>query len=414
MDRLFLRIYEFLALRILEKFKPLIVAVTGTVGKTTTKDAIYNLLSKEIDVRVDRSPKSYNSDFGVPVSIFLVKESKGDMVSKFRDLLQGLATYFGNNYPDILILEIGTNSPGDMKRIASWLKIDILIYTLISDESPHLDTFKSPALYFEEKISLLKAIKNNGTLLVNTTDDKTKFIVSAVPENVRVELYTPKSLKITTEFKFVVQNGQIVSVLADASSDLQVQFIRCFGVQHQNALQIAVHVYKTIFKKPPNNSISLKYASAPGRMNLLLGKNGSYIVDDSFNSSPPALINAIHETAHAFEHLKKIAVIGDMLGLDTREKVNRREICRLLSKKYDTILFVGSTFKVEDVETNEEKYLFFTNHESAMRVLINQKLANTVILFKGAQSSRLEKIIEQILKNPLDKKFLSRQENYWN
>ena len=77
MDRLFLRIYEFLALRILEKFKPLIVAVTGTVGKTTTKDAIYNLLSKEIDVRVDRSPKSYNSDFGVPVSIFFSKRVKG-------------------------------------------------------------------------------------------------------------------------------------------------------------------------------------------------------------------------------------------------------------------------------------------------------------------------------------------------
>ena len=113
--------------KVLKKYKPKIVAVTGSVGKTGTKDAIYAVLESKFFVR--SSEKSFNSELGVPLSILGCQSGWDSPFAWIRVFLEGLALIlFKNHYPAWLVLEVGLDRPGDIAHIAQWLTPDIVIY----------------------------------------------------------------------------------------------------------------------------------------------------------------------------------------------------------------------------------------------------------------------------------------------
>src|SRR3989344_4004758 len=105
---------------VLRKYRPQIVAVTGSVGKTSAKDAIYSVLSGSYFIR--KSEKSYNSDIGIPLAILGLKTGWGTMFIWGKNIIEGLALiFFPNHYPRTLVLEVGADRPDDIRRIAKWL-----------------------------------------------------------------------------------------------------------------------------------------------------------------------------------------------------------------------------------------------------------------------------------------------------
>src|SRR5438105_4452353 len=113
---------------VLKKYKPEIIAITGTVGKTTTKDAVFTALAPFVFVR--KSPKSFNTEFGIPLTIMGAKNptTTTNILGWLKALMQGLdLLLLPNHYPEWLVLEVGTDRPGDIKEVTEWIKPDIVI-----------------------------------------------------------------------------------------------------------------------------------------------------------------------------------------------------------------------------------------------------------------------------------------------
>jgi len=107
---------------VLLKFKPKIITVTGSVGKTSTKDAIYTALENNLKVR--KNQKSFNSEIGTPLTILGLENAWSNPLLWVKNFFLGLFVIFKKDYPDWLILEVGSDHPGDVRKVGKWLKPD--------------------------------------------------------------------------------------------------------------------------------------------------------------------------------------------------------------------------------------------------------------------------------------------------
>ena len=113
-------ILQFEARLILNKYNPKIIAVTGSVGKTSTKDAIFSVMSTSFYVR--KSEKSFNSDIGIPLTILGCQNAWTDPIMWICNIWAGaMLIIFKHSYPEWLILEVGADRPGDIRKISKWL-----------------------------------------------------------------------------------------------------------------------------------------------------------------------------------------------------------------------------------------------------------------------------------------------------
>src|SRR3989338_1816365 len=162
MKNLFKKLIVFIitlqARAVLRKYKPMIVAVTGSVGKTSTKDAIYAVLSKS--ARVRKSEKSFNSEIGLPLTILGAPNAWSNPFRWLANIVDGLfLIWFDAPYPEWLVLEVGADRPGDIRSLAGWLPVDIAVITRLPEVPVHVEFFDSPEAVVEEKASLIDAIK---------------------------------------------------------------------------------------------------------------------------------------------------------------------------------------------------------------------------------------------------------------
>ena len=166
---------------IISKYKPFIVAVTGSVGKTSTKDAIFCVL-KDQSKYVRKSEKSMNSEIGLPLTIIGVPNAWKSISGWIHNVSRGLSLIlWKNDYPDCLVLEIGADHPGDIKKIAKWLRPDISVITKVSKTPVHVEFFTSPEQVFEEKAALAEAVRDGGSLILFGDDAS----VSGLSERVK-------------------------------------------------------------------------------------------------------------------------------------------------------------------------------------------------------------------------------------
>ena len=154
---------------ILWKYKPKIIAVTGSFGKTSTKDAVYAVISKISYVR--KSEKSYNSEIGLPLTILGCPNGWSNPYIWLKNVLKGLWLFiWPHKYPKWLVLEVGIGKPDDMHKTASWLKTDAVIITAIGETPVHIEFFDSRKHLIEEKSELIKTLKKDGILVLNADD----------------------------------------------------------------------------------------------------------------------------------------------------------------------------------------------------------------------------------------------------
>jgi len=139
------------AKRIVKKYNPKIIAITGSVGKTSTKDAIFTVLSKFKTVR--KSEKSFNSEIGLPLTILGSPNGWDDPFIWFENIIHGFHLILLKvKYPEYLVLEVGVGKPGDMKKnVVPWLKPDVVIITRFPDKPVHVEFFGSVEKIIEEK-----------------------------------------------------------------------------------------------------------------------------------------------------------------------------------------------------------------------------------------------------------------------
>ncbi len=410
---------------VLKKYKPKIIAVTGSVGKTSTKDAIYTALSKFYFIR--KSSKSFNSEIGVPLTILGCANGWSNPVIWMKNILEGLALIFlPNRYPKWLVLEIGVDKPGDMDYIVSWLKPDVVVMTRLSKVPVHVEYFSSPEAVMEEKGKLIKAVKPDGVVILNADDEdvlafkgttsartilfSAKGAADLVASNYAISYIEKDGAQLPTGVTFRLDyDGKSIPVTINGS--LGQQYI------YTSLAALAVGLSQNLNLVKLADALS-DYDTPPGRMKVLEGVKKTVVLDDTYNSSPVALASAI-DTLASINGKRKIAVLGDMMELGKYSTEEHRRAGVRVAEECNILVTVGlrARFFAEGAieEGMKEKMIFkFEDSVQAGEYLKKALKKGDVVLVKGSQSMRMERAVEAIMAHPEDKEsLLVRQEKDW-
>lgn len=428
------KILASLARATIKKYKPMVVAVTGSVGKTSTRTAIFDMLKKDHHVRT--AAKNFNNEIGVPLTILSI-EHQGKSIIAWVWSLAGVwldLMFSAKKYPEILVLEYGVDRPGDMDYLISIASPDIAVVTAIGDVPAHIEFFKDAEDIANEKAKLVQGLSIEGYAILNHDDyavydmkEKTKAHVMTFgfEENadVRIAHY---ELRTTKDEELGDIPEGITMKMQYGGSVVPVRLRNAFGKPSCYAAAAAAAVGLVLNKNMVEISEALAgYEPPPGRLRLLKGIKKSFILDDTYNASPEAMRVAL-ETLEALPGKRKIAVLGDMLEIGTYTEQAHRSIGDRIARCADMLVTVGSRAKfIADEATTRgaERDGHVLTHNQVMRFddpvdagkaldpLIQE---GDLILVKGSQGMRMEKVVYEIMGQPkLSDKLLVRQEEYW-
>ncbi|TSA45647.1 UDP-N-acetylmuramoyl-tripeptide--D-alanyl-D-alanine ligase [bacterium] len=422
MKKLLQTILRWIAKSILRKYRPKIIAITGSVGKTSAKEAIYLVLKDNFRVR--KSEGNYNTEIGVPLTIIGAESGKSSLWRWFLVIFKGLRRRMSAQpYPEILILEYGADRPGDIKYLAENFPPDIGVVTAIGKTPVHLQYYRNRDQLVAEKSLLVKFTSPAGAVVLNSDDeDVSKMSALAKGKCVRFGLENQAEIQavginLKTEdngdwgLHFKISAGGtsvplfIPGLLAEHMLYPALASAACGIELGMNFVDIA---QKLAAFRPPR-----------GRLNYLAGVKGSNILDDTYNSSPAAAMRAL-ELMEKLPARRRIAVLGDMLELGGASENAHREIGREIARcKADVLVTVGkmAKFMAEDAAASgmdKQQIFSFEKSGDAVTLVKNLIESGDLVLVKGSQGVRMEKIVKEILADPNKAEdLLVRQSREW-
>ncbi len=395
---------------VLRKYKPKIVAVTGSVGKTTAKDSVYTVLSSAFFVR--KSEKSFNSEIGVPLSILGCQNGKNNPVIWMKNILEGLAVVLlKNHYPKWLVLEVGADKPGDIEEIAKWLRPDVVVITRFADVPAHVEFFDSPKAVAEEKKKLAKYMKKDGFLILNYDDGEVLSIKQSSNKHTTTFGFSEDADVVASNESFLYDNGRLKGITFKVNfggTSLPVNLHGVLGVQHIYPALAAIAVGSTqgLNLVQMSQALSTDHETQPGRMRIVDGIKGSIIIDDSYNASPLAVEYALKTLGILETNGRKIAVLGDMMELGDYTVAEHKKIGEMVAKTCDILVTVG--VRSRDIangalanKMNSSNIFQFEDSRKAGDYLKNFIEKDDIVLVKGSRwAMRMERVVKRIMAHP--------------
>ena len=406
---------KWLAKLILARYKPELIGVTGSAGKTSATEAIFAVLSSR--KRVRHNEKNYNNEIGVPLTI-IGRKSPGKNLFGWLGLFLyclKLILIKDKNYPEVLILEMAVDRPGDMNYLNSILKCNIGVVTLIGPM--HLEYFGTIENIVKEKGQLITNLKSGGWAVLNYDDEearsmknmsRVKVLTYGFDENADLRALNPAfsfdeervGEKLAGMSFKLSYNGSAVPVKVPRMLGYQAIYTALAGaavgvIHGMNEVEIAFALQ------------SLK--SPKGRMNLIDGIKNTKIIDDSYNSSPKPTIAALDVLGRVpvTKGSRKIAALGDMLELGSYTEQGHCEVGQAVIRNgIDILITVGERALgiancAKKNGMSADNVFNFSNADDA-RLFVQERIKQgDLILVKGSQGMRMEKIVKEIMAEPL-------------
>ena len=406
-----IKILNILSKKILAKYKPEVIGITGSIGKSSAKKAIYEVLKNKY--RVARSKNNYRTDLGIPLAIIGV-ESGGKSIGKWMKII-----FFAikiiikkTEYPDILILEMGVDRPRDMEKMLEIVKPDIGILTGIGKFPPHLKYFKNAKHIAKEKSMLIKSLKKKNVAILNY-DDK---IVKNLTKNTRAKIITygfgnGAVIKAEEIFlgdrKWKIKSGLIGMSFKISYQGTTVPFRLPFSLGRGHiyavlsAVSVGIHFGYNLVEM---SEMLSNYRPLSGRMNLIKGINNSLIIDDTFNSNPASAMSAL-ETLKKLDAVRRLAVLGDMLELGKYYEIGHREIGEFVVRSADLLFTYGERGKIISEQAKksgmkENQIFHFDSINNLNKLLKNTIKSTDAILIKGSRAMKMENVVKEIMAEP--------------
>jgi len=405
-----------LARAIINKYRPTIVMITGSVGKTSTKDAIAAALGDHFYLRA--SEKSYNSEFGLPLTVIGSKNPWENPAAWLRVFQEALAlVMLPSHYPKLLVLEVGADRPGDLARILRIAKPDVVVVTRLPDVPVHVEAYASPQAVRDEEFTPAYALLPGMPLIISADDSHARAMAARLPASLRTFGFADDAqVRLSNPAFFMDEKGGGMTASVDSN------VIRVAGALgrpqlYAPAAAIAVALALDMTLEEALAGL-LKYVAPPGRARIIRGKNGSLIIDDSYNASPAAVEEGL-SSLDLIPHVnRKIAVLGDMLELGRYSVEEHERVGVLAAEKADILVSVGTRSRVTHTAAlaagmPEECAFSFDASSEAAAALLALVQEKDVVLVKGSQSMRMERVSEALLADPADAARLVRQEQEW-
>lgn len=435
MKKIIIQILKIQAKLALRRHRAIIIAITGSYGKTSTKEVLGQTLTELLPHGAVRySKKSFNNEFGVPLTILGFDSPGKSPLGWLKILTLG---WFAK-LPKVLVLEIGADHPGE---IAAWAKMIQPQISIITGISPvHLQHYKTLQDLINEKQALGTYTKDFVILNaddIGTSEMRDKFTAPVITygfaangdfraNNATVEFRRDNSF--TQDEALTVTSADIIS---SSQSKGRLQLTNALG----NApLASAVAAFAAIncLQSLPSyvganashtdilEALEKAYQPVPGRLRPLAGIKGCLLIDDSYNAAPAAMANGLKLLGNLPQlEGRKIAALGHMAEIGATSEAEHRNIGWQVSTVADYLVAVGE-IALGIVEGAKEAgmpvdKIHWCKDSVAAGIFLDRFVApGDIVYIKGSQSARMEKVTKDLLANPEKaQELIVRQEPEW-
>lgn len=402
----------------IKKFQPEVVAVTGSMGKTTTVQAIAHLLAHQFNARTP--VRSYNTEIGLPLAVLNeeLPYPAYSPVGWLGVMARGTVKLFKKKTTEEkLVLEMGADAPGDISYLVSIAKPKVGVVTAVAPS--HFVNFKSIEAVADEKGKLIEALPVDGLAVLNGDDIEVVKMSARTKASVMTYGFkrsldvSASDYKLTPSgMQFVIRNaGQEVTVKSQVVGRHLIYPLlaaTAVGLYYGMELQEIATLLESF--EPPR-----------GRMRPIQGVKGSWIIDDSYNASNPEMVIAALETLDKMPAKRKIAALGTMNEMGEYTELGHRKVGAAAAKIADLLVTVGKPAKdflaAEAIKKglSEEKVFSFASSKEAGEFLRGILKKGDIVLVKGSQNNvRMEWAVEKIMADAhLASKLLVRQGKEW-
>src|SRR5437660_270163 len=369
---------QTLARKVYEAWARPVIGITGSAGKTTTKELTAHVLS-QIGHRVLKSERNYNNNLGLPLSVL-------QMVSRGRR---------PDDY-DLAVLEMGMSSPThEIRRLVQITPPDIGVELIVAPvHLEHLGTIETIAAM---KAELIEGLKPGGVAVLNE-DDKLVMEMKSKTSGPVLTFGLEQPADVTANDIDTSRFGSIRFRLSTPMGDAAAELPMAGSHNLMNAL--AASAVATALKvKPELIANALKTAKPPKmRGEVLHFAVGFTVVDDSYNSNPKSLLSMTRTLAEASKNVKRRLVIaGEMLELGPEAPAMHREAGREIARLGIDVLWGVRGLAKEILKGAQDEGLaatrFFESSDDAAAAAVNEVRAADLILVKGSRSVETDKIV---------------------
>jgi len=409
-DKILKFIYSVLkryAMKVLRRHKPFVVAITGSVGKTTTKEFTYKLFCDAFgEENVRANAGNLNAEIGIPLTILGYRNTPG----KFELIWLLLSAYFRtfiSDYPKYLILEMGVEHPGDIDYFCSIVKPNVGVVTAATPA--HVVNFKNLNEMQSEKIKLLKYVKDAG--IVNGDD---KFIQASKVSAITYSIVDEKANCCAENIKLTVTGTNYVLIYNNKHFQVENKLLGKQMVYSQMAAYLAA-VSSGVDPKAAALSLN-EIIPYPGRMNLVEGVNNVIIIDDTYNANPASSEAAIETLASIKYSGRKVLIHGNMNEQGSEEQQVHLQLGEKASGKVDFAVFVGQNAEVMQKGFGDRvKSIVFKNRSELIKNIEKIIQPDDLVLVKASQNNNyFEEVTKLLMKNKdQSRSVLVRQSQSW-
>jgi UDP-N-acetylmuramoyl-tripeptide--D-alanyl-D-alanine ligase len=352
------------------KLKTKIIGITGSAGKTTTKEILATLLSEKF--KVNKTFANNNNHIGVPLTILSTKEKHS-----------------------VLVAELGTNHFGEIPYTASIVSPDFALITNIGDS--HLEYLKNRKGVFTEKVVLLKeTIKRGGKVFINNDDKILKEFGKTIKNEITFALNEKADYKASIKGYDKLARPQIeiktkkniFSATLPISGEKNVlNFTAAYAIASELGLTDA-QIQKSVKKINSYNK----------RLEIKSYKKFT-LINDTYNANPDSMKSSLEILNKIESQKRKIAVLGDMFELGNESKSRHIELASFINKtKVDEVYSIGKMMKLMNQKLNGKTKIHqhFNNRESLKKHLKRFDTKNSVVLVKGSRGMKMEEFVSII------------------
>jgi len=352
------------------KLSAKIIGITGSAGKTTTKEMLAAILGEKF--KINKTIGNNNNHIGVPLTIFST-----------------------NLDHEILVLELGTNHFGEIANTANISQPDYGLITNIGNS--HLEYLKNKKGVLEEKIALFNTVAaKGGTVFINNDDNLLSKTMFNHPK--RVTFGFDSAVDIKGEIKEINDEGK--PVVAVKYKDKGFSIVLPIQGEHnaRNFLAAAAVALKLGLDKKDIAAGIARFKPIEKRLNVKKIKK-TLLIDDTYNANPESMRYAIDLMCGFNNYNRKIAVLGDMFELGDQSAKLHTELFKIVKRdKIDLVITIGSMMKNLDSEIKKAHMegAHFDERAELIKFLKGFDFSNAVVLVKGSRGMKMEEFAKVI------------------
>lgn len=342
------------------------IAITGSNGKTTTKEILVDMIKRVFSVHYNE--KNYNNTIGVSKSILSIKERH-----------------------QFFVFELGTNSRGEIKQLATITEPDVSTITNINPS--HLEGLSDIEGVLKEKLDLFYLTKEGGRIFVNADDPyimpRYKDINHIVSD---YAIENEASYRLLIEKDLGWDGYEILLKFPDTSFKAKTRLLGRHNLY--NILSASSIAYSAGIDRPYISEAIENFASYEMRFKPYRSSRGYLVVDDTYNANPSSMEWAIKTVASLPCGGKRIAIIGDMKELGDKTEYYHRKLGRFLKNSgIDMVLLIGEYVVSSFKELTDEGARLFEDKKSLVDYVLKNIDRDDVVLVKGSRALKMDEIV---------------------